>query len=299
MKFVPSLDTKFEVPLSSPPFSAPYAPTDGSIFESVHEWVQSLNDYLQLGLADFDKRPGWNDERTSRGGECLLAIQNRPAMWGRSVVCNSYADGGVIATTDAEEERRQAIQTAQERLDPLAFEGIASDVMDPSPAKWLIDNGIQRIVVGHKPTGDCPAVLSSKYVGVEIVAVDTSYAHRKDLNCDGTSVLKKFGDSRGNALSIVEIVGVCSSCTRLETSGVLACGTEYHNTFPFLSSDGNTEFNDMGDPCLGTRLPDGWWVKAALPPNYHLCRGSGRFVEYKILPMQDVIKILSTTLTSK
>jgi hypothetical protein len=204
-------------------------------------------------------------------------------MWGRSVVCNSYADGGVIATNDAQQERRQALR----QLDPLAFEGIASDVMDPAPAKWLLDHGIQRIVVGHKPTGDCPAVLSSKYVGVEIVAVDTSYAHRKDLNCGGTQALKRFGDSRGNALAIVEITGESFFCTRLETSGVLACGTEYRNKFPFLGIDG---FIDGGDPYLGTRLPGGWWVKAAVPPNYHLCRGSGRFVEYKVQPMRDVIK---------
>jgi len=179
-------------------------------------------------------------------------------MWGRSVVCNSYADGGVIATNDAQQERRQALR----QLDPLAFEGIASDVMDPAPAKWLLDHGIQRIVVGHKPTGDCPAV-------------------------GGTQALKRFGDSRGNALAIVEITGESFFCTRLETSGVLACGTEYRNKFPFLGIDG---FIDGGDPYLGTRLPGGWWVKAAVPPNYHLCRGSGRFVEYKVQPMRDVIK---------
>ena len=289
MKFVPSLDTKFEVPSSPPPLSASCTPTDGSIVETVHEWVDSLNEYLQLGLADFEKRPLWNEERTSRGGESLLAIQNRPAMWGRSVVCNSYADGGVIATNEAEQERRQALRAAQEQLDPLAFEGIASDVMDPAPAKWLLDHGIQRLVVGHKPTGDCPAVLSSKYVGVEIVAVDTSYADRKDLNCGGTQPLKKFGDSRGNALAIVEITGESFFCTRLETSGVLACGTEYSNKFPFLRSDGNVAI-DVGDPYLGSRLPGGWWIKAAVPPNYHLCRGSGRFVEYKVQPMRDVMK---------
>ncbi len=286
MKFVPSLETKFEIPLSQYPFSSSNTPSDGSIVESVHDWVESLNEFLKRGLADFDERPDWNEDRSSRGGESLLAIQCRPAMWGRSVVCNSYADGGVIATADAEQERKEALRCAREKLDPLVFEGIASDVMDPIPAKWLLDHGIQRIVVGHKPTGDCPAVLSSKYVGVEIVAVDTSYADRRDLNC-----VKKFGNSRGNAIAIVEISGLCPLCTRLETSGVLACGTEYRNIFPSLSIDGKTEGNnDMGDSYLGTRLSDGWWIKAAVPPNYHLCRGSGRFVEYKIQPMQDAIE---------
>lgn len=280
MKFVPSYDSKCEVPTSLP------KPTDGSIIENVHEWVESLNEYLQAGLTDFDNRPEWNNDRTSRGGEALLAIQNRPAMWGRSVVCNSYADGGVIATKEAEEERKQALQDAYERLDPIAFEGIASNVMDPIPATWLLDHDIQRIVVGHKPAGDCPAVLSSDYVGVEIVSVDTSYAGRK-----GIATLSKFGNARGNAISIVEITGPSPFCTRLETSGVVADGTEYNNKFPLLSTScsNNNVADEVGDPYLGKKLTDGWWIKAAIPPNYHLCRGSGRIVEYCKQPMQEVI----------
>ncbi|KAL7523580.1 hypothetical protein ACHAXR_002251, partial [Thalassiosira sp. AJA248-18] len=161
MKFVPALDTKFQVPTSPPPpFEAPYAttPTDGEIIENVHDWFRSLNHYLQHGLEDFVKRQEWNDEHNTRGGEALLAIQNRPSMWGRSVVCNSYADGGVITTEAAVEARKHALHAAQKQLDPLAFEGIASNVMDPVPSKWLLEHGIQRVVVGHKPTGDCPAV---------------------------------------------------------------------------------------------------------------------------------------------
>lgn len=279
MKFVPSCNSKCEVPTSLP------KPTDGSIIDNVHEWVESLNEYLQVGLTDFDNRSEWNKDRTTRGGEALLAIQNRPAMWGRSVVCNSYSDGGVIATKEAEEERKRAINYAYEQLDPIAFEGIASNVIDPIPATWLLDHGIKRIVVGHKPSGDCPAVLSSAYVGVEIVSVDTSYAGRKDI-----PTLSKFGNARGNAIAIVEITGPSPFCTRLETSGVLANGTEYHNKFPMLSTCNNNDVEDeVGDPYLGKKLADGWWIKAAIPPNYHLCRGSGRVVEYSMQPMQEVI----------
>eukprot|EP00571_Detonula_confervacea_P006065 CAMPEP_0172313510 /NCGR_PEP_ID=MMETSP1058-20130122/20330_1 /TAXON_ID=83371 /ORGANISM="Detonula confervacea, Strain CCMP 353" /LENGTH=576 /DNA_ID=CAMNT_0013027169 /DNA_START=123 /DNA_END=1853 /DNA_ORIENTATION=- len=293
MKFVPSLGTKFEVPtLPPPPFAAPYEAirTDGRIIENVHEWVESLNNYLKQGLKDFSHRPQWNDERTSRGGEGLLAIQNRPSMWGRSVVCNSYADGGVVSTDDAEQKRQQALLTAQEQLDPLAFEGIASNVMDPAPAQWLLKHGIQRIVVGHKPTGDCPAVLSSKYTGVEIVAVDTSFSHRKDLHESENIGMKRFGENRGEAIAMVEIAGKDALSNWLETSGVLACGTEYSNEFPILSSsDGNKE---KGDHHLGRKLSNGWWVKVAVPPNYHLCRGSGRFIEYDIRSMKDVMNDL-------
>mmetsp|Transcript_11109 Transcript_11109/g.27326 ORF Transcript_11109/g.27326 Transcript_11109/m.27326 type:complete len:451 (+) Transcript_11109:656-2008(+) len=299
MKYVPSASTKFQVPTTLPPsFSAPSTPTDGEMIENVHEWVKSLNDYMRHGLKDFVDRPEWNAERTSRGGEALLAIQNRPSMWGRSVVCNSYADGGVIASADAEEERKQALCTAQEQSDPLAFEGIASNVMDPAPARWLLEHGIKRIVVGHKPTGDCPAVLSSKYTGVEVVAVDTSYSHRRDLYESEDIGVEQFGKSRGQAVAMVEITGEDSLNNWLETSGALACGTEYLNEFPLLSSsnDINESFRDVGDPFLGRKLSNGWWIKAAVPPNYHLSRGTGRIIEYDIRPMKDVINDFNNNL---
>lgn len=107
-------------------------------------------------------------------------------------MCNSYADGGVILTEEALVERREALQSAQNG-DALAFEGIASDVMDPAPSKWLLEHGIQRLVVGHKPTADSPAVLSSQFTGVEIVSVDLSYSHRRDLG-DSATATKRFGE---------------------------------------------------------------------------------------------------------
>ena len=88
-KFVPALDTKFQLPQAPPPpFDAPHSslPIDGRLIDDVHEWVDALNEYMRHGMQDFVNRPEWNAERNSRGGESLLAIQNRPAMWGRSVV---------------------------------------------------------------------------------------------------------------------------------------------------------------------------------------------------------------------
>ena len=290
MKFVPSLDTKFELPTSPPPpLVAPHManPSNGRMIEDVHEWVRALNDYLHRGLEDYAARPGWNAERTSRGGEAVLTIQCRPAVWGRSVVCNSYADGGVVATAAAADRRRRALRAVAEAGDPRAFEGIASDALDPAPAAWLRRHGVRRVVVGHKPTGDCPAVLSSAYTGVEIVAVDTSFSDRKDLDAGAD---KKFGDNRGQAIAMVEIAGENSSQNWLETFGVLACGTEYFNRYPIL---GDAPDRDIGDPHLGRRLSDGWWVKArsglTQDGHYHLCRGSGRNIEYDVRPVQDVV----------
>ena len=121
---------------------------------------------------------------------------------------------------------------------------------------------------------------------MEIVAVDTSFSHRRDLHESENIGMKRFGENRGEAIAMVEIAGKDSLSNWLETSGILACGTEYSNEYPILSgSDGNME---KGDHHLGRKLSNGWWVKAAVPPNYHLCRGSGRFVEYDIRSMKEV-----------
>jgi len=285
MRFVPSKYSKFDLPTSPPPsFAEPSIDiADGMMIDDVHEWVQSLNEYLHDGLKDFESRPHWNEERTSRGGEALLAIQNRPSMWGRSVVCNSYADGGVVATDDAEEQRKQALRVAEEELNPLAFEGVASNVFDQAPADWLLAHGIKRIVVGHKPTGDCPAVLSSAYTGVEVCSVDTSFARRRDISTGEKS--NRFGVNRGDAIALVEIAGSDCNYNRLEISGTLADGTEYSNTHPHI---GINEDAITGDSILGKKTVDGWWVKASVSDSYHLCRGKGRTVEYDTRSEEDV-----------
>jgi hypothetical protein len=260
MKFVPSVKTKFENPQSKPP--------PAEEIDNVQEWVNALNDYLRHGLADFYKRPHWNEERTTRGGEALMALQNRPAMWGRSIISNCYGDGGCITTEKAIRIRNEPQQKDMERTNPLAFEKVCSDPMDQSVADWLLKDGIQRVVVGHKPTGDCPAVLSALYTGVEIVSADTSFSD--------TSA----GDNRGKALALVEIVGSSTTNNQLELSGVLRDGSRYSTAFARLHPEGVD--STTGDPYLGKVLrEEGWWIKAiTVDDRYHLTRGHGRNVEY-------------------
>eukprot|EP00978_Attheya_sp_CCMP212_P045031 scaffold331635_cov35-Attheya_sp.AAC.1 len=85
-------------------------------------------------MKDYVKRPHWNADRTSRGGECLMALQNRAAMWGRSIISNCYGDGGCITTDHAMQYRKKDPQkwSHLEQTDPLAFEGTMSDPMDPT-----------------------------------------------------------------------------------------------------------------------------------------------------------------------
>ncbi|KAG7354331.1 calcineurin-like phosphoesterase [Nitzschia inconspicua] len=260
MKFVPRDDTKFENP--------PCKPAPGAIIDSVHEWVEALNQYLKRGLEDYQRRPHFNDDRTSRGGESLMALQNRPAMWGRSIISNCYGDGGCITTENAARIRNDPERVSMEDINPLVFEKVSSDPFDSSVSEWLRKDGIRRVVVGHKPTGDCPAVLSAVYTGVEIVSADTSFADT-DAN-----------DNRGRAISVVEIIGTSMTDNQLEMRGILRDGSEYLSRFTRLHSDGTDE--TAGDVQLGRKLQDEYWVKASTTNStYWLTRGRGRKVEYK------------------
>jgi hypothetical protein len=267
MGFVPRDDTKFENPPSKPPPKA--------MIDNVHEWVDALNAHLKKGLEDYEKRPHFDELRTTRGGESLMALQNRPAMWGRSIISNCYGDGGCITTDHATTIRTDPERVSMEETNPLVFEQVCSDPCDPIVAKWLQKDGIQRIVVGHKPTGDCPAVLSSLYTGVEIASADTSFS---DTSAN---------DNRGVAVSVVEIAGDSRSDNQLEIRGVLRDGTEYHSRFPRLHVDGVDHAS--GDANLGRKNREEYWVKACTKQEtYWLTRGKGRDVEYKHVAVEEL-----------
>ena len=78
--------------------------------DNVFEWTKALNDFLKRGLDDHWKRPLWDADRVSRGGEALMALQNRSAMWGRSIISNCYGDGGCIITKSALKTYTEALE---------------------------------------------------------------------------------------------------------------------------------------------------------------------------------------------
>jgi hypothetical protein len=99
--------TRFELPTEKlPPAASGLA---------VSEWADAMNAYLAAGMQDHADRPDWDGERQTRGGESLMALQNRCAMWGRSIVSNCYADGGNITTPQAEVKRKEAWARAEVR----------------------------------------------------------------------------------------------------------------------------------------------------------------------------------------
>ena len=136
MRYIPQSSTKFENPSLKP--------DPAQTVDSVHSWVDSLNNYLREGLKDYQQRPLWNQQRNSRGGESLMALQNRPAMWGRSIVSNCYADGGCITSSHATDHRNDRQRLAMEETNPLAFENVSSDPQDPIVAAWLSTNHIRK-----------------------------------------------------------------------------------------------------------------------------------------------------------
>ena len=206
--------TKFQIPEDE---SRPDVPR----VDSVSEWVAGLNAYLRAGLADHAARPAWDEPvRSTRGGESLMALQNRCAMWGRSVVSNCYGDGGNVTTAEALTKRAQKLaemgsspETSGGRAS-LLYEGVCSNPRDPTVVAWLQRSGVRRVVVGHKPCGDCPAVMSSRYSGTEIVCADTAFSDTSSKP-----------DMRGVALASVVLVGTAEE-NHTELHGVLKDGRE-------------------------------------------------------------------------
>ena len=89
--------------------------------DSVGEWVAGLNAFLARGLADHAAQPEWDAARTTRGGQQLVAIQNRQAVWGRSIISNCYCDGGTITSGAAARKRPALLEKAPDRCAPLTL----------------------------------------------------------------------------------------------------------------------------------------------------------------------------------
>lgn len=255
--FVPPLDTEFRVGRKT---DAAFPPTD-RLYDttSVDDWVSALNDVLRKGL---------------RGSpQVLLALQNRCAVWGRSVVSNSFCDGGNVDSPSAVTRRRNVWARKDLLDDARAFEastGYTSDARDDDVANWLTSHGVRRLVVGHRPAGDSPAVLSAAHHGLEIVCADTSYS---DTSAP---------DNRGSALAALVFEGPSLDSTRTILKGTLKDGRQYSGTLPLLHTHSTHRRDEDADVLIGTVTDDGWWYKARLDDGAYLqSRGDGRRVEYR------------------
>ena len=126
-------------------------------------------------------------------------------MLGRSIIALAYSDGGNITSEAAATQlpnpypypypypnpnpnpnpnpkpnpnRNQAAATQLASslpsydTDPLACERVCVNPEDAEVAAWLRSGGVRRLVVGHKPSGDSPAVLCSRFTGLEVISAD-------------------------------------------------------------------------------------------------------------------------------
>ena len=235
-------------------------------------------------MNDFKQRPKWDNDRTTRGGESLMALQNRSASWGRTVLVNCYGDGGNISSASALEYLNNKDRLERSKVDPLQFEGVSSDPRNKNVADWLLKYKIQRVVVGHKPCGDSPAVCNASYTGVEICCSDTSFSYFGDRSSFSTDNNGK--PPRGEAVSSTEIVGKDATDNCLILRGIFQDGIKYECQFNRLYG-GKYVDTSVGDSILGQELKNQFWVKASYIDDstsakiYHCSKGAKRNVEYK------------------
>ncbi|KAJ1455022.1 hypothetical protein M885DRAFT_520954 [Pelagophyceae sp. CCMP2097] len=257
--FVPCVDSAFGVGDEADAAFPPCRIFCGDM--EVDDWVAGLNALLVAGLAAHASAPTYGVKR-GRGGEVLMALQNRCALWGRSVISNSYCDGGNI-DSERGAQRRATIWAAPPHAKMFeAKTGYTSDARDATVAAWLAGAGVRRVVVGHKPSGDSPAILRAGLChAVEIISADTSYSDPKAT------------DNRGRAVTALVLKGPLED-NRAVAQGLLSDGRVF--TTHGLASPKDP---GAGDQKLGTVDEDGWWVKCIVEGKYLESRGAGHVVE--------------------
>ena len=125
---------------------------------------------------------------------------------------------------------------------------------------------MKRVVVGHRPVGDSPALLRAAAGGVEVVMADTSFA---DVAAP---------DKRGASLVVATFEGDDLERTATRIVGSRADGASYEVRLPVPGDDADA------DDVLGTVDADGWWCKARCEDGFLFSRGDGRKVEYDLRP---------------
>ena len=125
-------------------FCNPAQPQPMRRVASLDEWVDGMNSVLREGLDAHRRRPYWDDDaRTTRGGDVLMALQNRCAMWGRCLVSGAYVSGGCITDSRQGAGVRAAVERdVAEEHSALPYERWQSDPKDAVVAKWLLAAGV-------------------------------------------------------------------------------------------------------------------------------------------------------------
>lgn len=142
---------------------------------------------------------------------------------------------------------------------------------------YLVASGIHRIMSGHQPFGDVPAILRSEE-GTEVIAADTSFSDpRRDNQLD----------TRGVAVADVSVrAGAC------RVRGVRRDGSSYDMRLPPPRDEHAAKRDPYASSSsdialIGQHTACGWWVSCIAytedsEPRYLLRRGQGFKVEERI-----------------
>jgi len=246
----------------------------------LREWIDSLNAFAADQVASWCQDPFWREDGT-RAGESLVAYQCRPAMAFMTVVVTCYVDGKNMPT-------RKAID-----IDKMEGHPKCSDPLSSAVAQYLLQAGVRRIVVGHKPSGDAPALLRVEGPdgrGFEVISADTNYASTKTDNLRGGSWCEVRLSLSPDKAS--------SSQSRLRGSLADGQGVYDFKLPPIgkLESELDHATEDSGDEIVGRQTSDGWWVRARLDGSnagkvageYLLSRGHDRTAEYRLAFRDDI-----------
>ncbi|RLN93344.1 hypothetical protein BBJ28_00009040 [Nothophytophthora sp. Chile5] len=158
-------------------------------FDSVSEWVDSLNTWYRREVQAWLQQPTWNADHTSRGGNELLKY-----------VLPDYS-GSVV----------------------MGRHLLSSGMPTPLPAeiaRLLTESGIRRVIVGHTPHGNCPTVIKQPQVSGSDDGDDVIEAFQDVIMCDTSYSDPRASGNRGGAASEV----VVEPSGHVHVNGVLEDG---------------------------------------------------------------------------
>jgi len=299
------------------------------------EWVARLNGFLREALDNYAACPGYCTGEAAAGVGATAG--GADAGEGGDAVGTGGAGGaggvggagawrcGADAATAVQSHGATAGQTVV--ITTFVTAAGAVEPLAPDVERYLLDNGVRHVFVGHKPVGDSPLVFSSakeqgggvgggggggelgeqqqqqqqqrtdtllgdgsvfwQAAAVEVLMCDTSYADQA---------------ARGRGCA-AHSVALDLRASDVRVRGTLHTGERVD----FLTSD----------PLVGAALPGGWRVKAKQPPlaaaavvvdgggggdggagRYWLAKTEGRSTEYEWAAEDEVRRRLSSIFSS-
>ena len=229
--FLPDLSVRYRnLPAGAVPPGQVLSPAD----TTVAAWVAGLSAFAAAALDEYDAAPGWNVDRTRRGGGALIAWQSTPATGGRTPVVQSYLDRGFV-------------------------------VMPPADvAEWLQRQGIFHVLTGHKPVSDAPLVVNLGGF-LEIINADLTRSDGEAGDGRGMAVaevLLQHTEEDGGTLR--RIHGVLRDGRRHDYQTAIPASARITATGGAANDSVGYSARSCVALHVGSVTDDGYWVKAAL-----------------------------------